>query len=67
MEVAINQQKHIVPENCTIQVLINDVLHQQLRGIAIAIDNVVVPKSKWDGHYLKSGDQIVIIKATQGG
>jgi sulfur carrier protein len=67
MEVTVNQQKHIVRENCTVQVLISDVLRQQMRGIAIAIDKLIVPKSQWDRHNLKSGDDIIIIKATQGG
>ncbi|BDD07291.1 sulfur carrier protein ThiS [Aureibacter tunicatorum] len=36
-------------------------------GIAIAINNTIVSKSKWDGHFIKENDKITIIKATQGG
>ena len=37
------------------------------RGIAIAINDVVVPKSRWREHELKEGDRIEIVRATQGG
>ena len=37
------------------------------KGIALAINNTVVPKSKWNEFSLKDNDKIVVIKATQGG
>ncbi|GAB3647328.1 hypothetical protein GCM10028791_09110 [Echinicola sediminis] len=37
------------------------------RGLAIAVNQEVVPKSKWDNFQLKDNDTILIIKATQGG
>ncbi|HZK75961.1 MAG TPA: sulfur carrier protein ThiS [Candidatus Kapabacteria bacterium] len=37
------------------------------RGIAIAINDSVVPKSRWREHALKEGDRIEIVRATQGG
>ncbi len=67
MEVTVNQQILIVPDNCSLQMLLGNVLHQQTQGIAIAVSQLIVPKQQWDTHLLKSGDQIIIIKATQGG
>ena len=36
-------------------------------GIAIAINQNVIPKSEWKKTLLKKIDQLLIIKATQGG
>jgi len=37
------------------------------RGIAVAVNNLVVPKAQWQSHILKESDKITVIKATQGG
>jgi sulfur carrier protein len=67
MEVTVNQQNFIVPEDCSLLMLLNDVLHHPGQGVAIAINQNIVPKTQWGIHRLKSADNIIIIKATQGG
>jgi sulfur carrier protein len=67
MEVTVNRQNHIVPENCSVQALIANILQQPGRGLAIAINESIVPKTQWETRKLNSGDNIIIIKATQGG
>lgn len=37
------------------------------KGIAVALNDFVVPKSKWETTQLKEGDNITIIQATAGG
>jgi sulfur carrier protein len=37
------------------------------KGIAIAINNNVVPKTEWETYVLQAEDKVTIIKATQGG
>jgi sulfur carrier protein len=37
------------------------------RGVAVAVNDTVVPRSEWDRFQLKDNDSILIIKATQGG
>lgn len=37
------------------------------QGIAIAINNQVIPRTVWDTHLLYPADKVTIIKATQGG
>jgi sulfur carrier protein len=37
------------------------------RGIAIAINDSVISKSRWAEHELREGDRIEIVRATQGG
>lgn len=36
-------------------------------GVAIAVNNKMVPRTEWDQFVLKENDQIVIIKAACGG
>ena len=37
------------------------------KGIAIAINNKVMPRTDWDNSIVNSNDKIILIKATQGG
>jgi sulfur carrier protein len=38
-----------------------------INGIAVAVNNEVVPKTDWDKYTLGAEDKITVIKATQGG
>ncbi len=67
MEITVNQQVYQITHNCNIQQLFKDVLQQTHQGLAIAINQNIIPKSQWESHLLQPGDQIIIIKATQGG
>lgn len=46
--------------------LISQQLHN-LKGIAVAVNNQVIPKKNWETHLLNEHDKITIIHATQGG
>lgn len=37
------------------------------KGVAVAVNNRVVSREKWDSFTLNENDNILIIKATQGG
>ena len=37
------------------------------KGIAVAVNNSVVPKTAWVNFELKENDKILVIKASQGG
>lgn len=37
------------------------------RGIAVAVDGEVVPRSAWAGHALGGGERVEVLTATQGG
>lgn len=37
------------------------------KGVAVAVNDQVIPKSKWDQKELEVGDRVEIIKAAQGG
>ena len=40
---------------------------EQTRGLAVAINDEVIPRSLWPEHTLAPGDRIEVIRATQGG
>ena len=37
------------------------------RGVAVAVDAEVVPRTQWDTHELNEGARIEILRAIQGG
>ena len=39
----------------------------QQRGIALAVNQTIISKQHWDTTFLESNDDVLIIKATQGG
>lgn len=40
---------------------------EDAKGMAVAVNDSVVPRSDWQNHRLKETDRIEIIRATQGG
>ncbi len=67
MEIIVNQHSYSVSEACSLQQMLDTVLLQTAKGIAIAVNQEIIAKSNWSNHFLKSGDNLTIIKATQGG
>ena len=37
------------------------------RGVAVAVNGAVVPRANWPTRDLRAGDEIEIVRATQGG
>jgi sulfur carrier protein len=37
------------------------------RGIAVAVDGEVVPRSEWDETHLRAGQRVEVVGAIQGG
>ena len=67
MEVTVNQQLYTIPDECTVQTLLFDVLGKPAKGLAVAINQTIVSKALWQTASLNHGDHIMIITATQGG
>ncbi|MGZ3931841.1 MAG: sulfur carrier protein ThiS [Bacteroidia bacterium] len=53
MEITINTQKKNVQEHLTVQRLLDLELPDKQKGIAVAINNAVVPKASWPLKILK--------------
>ena len=68
MELKINNQtKQFATDTLTVQALLDLEIPEKQNGIALAIDNTVIPKSDWNSHLIQETDDILIISATQGG
>lgn len=67
MEITVNQQNYQVTDVCTMQHLVTDVLNTPSNGIAVAVNQSIISRNTWENHLLHPGDQVIIIKATQGG
>ena len=39
----------------------------QARGLAVAVNDTVVPRAEWASHAVRPHDRILLIRATQGG
>jgi sulfur carrier protein len=66
MEIILNGQATQITANYTVGQLVSE-LFPSGKGIAVAINQSVVPKSDWPAHRLSPNDQITLITATQGG
>ena len=68
MELKINNQhKQFESESLSVQALLDIEFPNKQNGIALAINNSVIPKTEWDTTALSETDDILIITATQGG
>lgn len=67
MEIILNDQIQTVSESATLFEIVFTQLGEKQNGVAVALNNAVIAKNHWQTTQLKSNDQILIIKATQGG
>ncbi|MCX8080171.1 MAG: sulfur carrier protein ThiS [Bacteroidia bacterium] len=67
MEIKVNNQIKDVPDNVTLLDVVHHELNGNFRGVAVAVDKKIVPQGEWKNFKIKEGNQILIIKATQGG
>ena len=67
VEVSINQENFQFPQSGTLADILPLLQIRQLDGIAIAVNDDVIPRSDWEQYSLKAQDKIFVIRATQGG
>ena len=67
MEIFINGEAKVVQEGTMISEVIFTILQLHSAGMAIAINDTIVPKQLWDSTHLKTGDKMLVIKACSGG
>lgn len=67
MKIKLNHQIINIEESMLLQHLVDQQLGEKQKGIAVAIDEQVIPKSLWPTTELKNNQSVLIIKATQGG
>ena len=67
MNVYINNKLQDVPGQTNISGMLEALNITSQKGIAIAINNNVVPGAEWGTYELKDDDKVTLIRATQGG
>lgn len=66
MQITMNDRAIECPEPFTILALLAQEGVEPV-NIAVAMDDVVVPKRQWESTYIKQGCRILMIRAVQGG
>jgi len=66
MIVMVNGEPREVPEEATVASLVEE-LSAPPRGVAVAIDGEVVPRSRWAATSLPDGARVEVVAAIQGG
>lgn len=67
MKITINHQIEEVAEQASLQSIVFARFGEKQQGIAVAVNNTVVPRAAQQHYTLQENDNILIIKATQGG
>lgn len=68
MNYTVNQEECQGDEGLTIaEVVVNETGEKDATGIAIALNQAVVPRSQWENREVTDGDEIDILVAVQGG
>jgi sulfur carrier protein len=66
MEVIVNNETKTISSNSLLS-LVDELMEGKTKGIAVAVNQTVIPKIFWASTFLKENDNVLIIKATQGG
>ncbi len=68
MQIQINgTTKNFQEESFSVMMLLHSENIMKTEGIAVAVNNEVVPKTEWQNFKLINDDKVLIIRAAQGG
>lgn len=67
MTIYINDQTHQITDNLTVMEVVTDLLQLAPSGMAIALNDKVIPRTQWAHTPIQSEDKILLIKACSGG
>lgn len=67
MEIIFNNHPQQIQEQASVQIILNNLIGEKQKGIAVAVNETVVPQAQWNSYILKKNDDVLVIKATQGG
>jgi sulfur carrier protein len=68
MRVVLNGSEAVLADGATVQVAVEALdLPAAGRGVAVAVDAEVVPRTQWQTHELNDGARVEILRAIQGG
>jgi sulfur carrier protein len=68
MKVVLNGEAAELAEGATVQAAVDTLdLPAAGRGVAVAVDAEVVPRTEWETHELQEGARVEVLRAIQGG
>jgi sulfur carrier protein len=67
MNILINQQPKDIPDQCSLEQLLTQILGIPVAGLAVAVEQNVIPSTEWPAYILRPADKVMLIRATQGG
>lgn len=68
MNVVLNGHPRDLPDGATVADAVSaSGIPALARGIAVAVDREVVPRSRWDDTALADGQRVEVLEAVQGG
>ena len=66
MQITVNGHVRSAPETVSLPELVSQISDRD-SGIAVAVNNEVVPRSAWGECTIRPGDRIDVVTAVQGG
>ena len=68
MKVVLNGNEAVLADGSTVRHAIDALdLPAQGRGVAVAVNAEVVPRTQWETHELTDGARVEVLRAIQGG
>ncbi len=67
MTIFVNDKEFSFEGPLSLGLLLKQIELKDLRGMAVAVNDRVVPKNNWDSSMLNENDRVILIKAARGG
>mgnify|MGYP001121882052 CR=1 FL=1 len=67
MDIYVNDELTHTEEEISILLLLKSMDIDSFKGLAIGLNNQIVPKNQWESKILKDNDKVLMIRASQGG
>ena len=67
MTISVNGDERAVPAGTTVAAIVRALGADARRGVAVALDGEVVPRSAWEETHVREGQAVEVLRAVQGG
>ncbi len=67
MNILLNDQQVELEQSLSLDSLFKKMKINAATGVAVAVNEMIIPKKDWLTHSIKENDKILVITATQGG
>ena len=67
MDIIFNNTSQQIGDSATVSQLLQQLIGDKQKGIAVSVNQTIIPKIRWSEVTLKQDDNVLVIKATQGG